>query len=113
MKFFVKIFLIIFLIVTSCSKDASVFVPECIQSKLVDFTSNSACSQNATLKEYTFLNKTVFVFDPGNCGADLTSEVIDENCNNMGFLGGISGNDSISGKSFSKNAVLIRLIWKN
>ena len=97
----------------SCSKDAPAPVSECLQSKLLTFDTNSACGQGATVKEYTYQSKSVFVLDPGTCGADLTSEVIDENCATVGYLGGITGNDTILGDSFSNNAVYIRQIWGN
>ena len=51
------------------------------------------------------------MFDPGTCGADMTSEVIDEDCNSLGYLGGIAGNVQISGTNFSE-AVFIKVIWE-
>ena len=60
-----------------------------------------------------FQNKLVYVFNPGYCGADLTTEVIDENCAAVGFLGGITGNDSINGVNFYFDAMLEGLVWAN
>ena len=52
----------------------------------------------------------VYVFDLGTCGADMTSEVLDENCNTLGFLGGIAGNTKINGDDFG-NAKYKSTIW--
>mgnify|MGYP000076591706 CR=1 FL=1 len=60
---------------------------------------------------YDFLGEKVYVFDPGTCGADMTSEVIDEDCNSLGFLGGIAGNVEINGANFSE-AIARKIIWK-
>lgn len=59
----------------------------------------------------TTQGKTVYVFDPGNCGADMTSEVIDSDCNSLGFLGGISGNFEINGGDFS-DAIFQITTWE-
>jgi hypothetical protein len=40
----------------------------------------------------------------------MTSEVLDENCNSLGFLGGIAGNTKINGEDFN-NAKLKRTVW--
>ena len=81
--------------------------PQCVENKIKDFT--SPCG-DANAKEYTFRGKTVFVFEQGTCGGDLTSEVIDADCNSLGYLGGITGNRVINGEDFS-NAVFIKIIW--
>lgn len=84
--------------------------PQCVQTSIKDFDNNAACN-NAKVKQYTFQDKTVYTLDPGTCGADMTTEVIDKNCNTLGYLGGISGNTEINGEKFSK-AVYIKTIWK-
>lgn len=53
----------------------------------------------------------VYVFDPGTCGDDMTSEVVDSECNSIGFLGGISGNMEINGEDFS-TATFESLTWE-
>jgi len=86
-------------------------VPGCIQSEIREFRSNLTCDDGATVGEYLFQSQRVYVFYPGDCGADMTSEVISEGCETLGFLGGISGNTIINGESFS-NAVYQRTVWK-
>ncbi|HIP32755.1 MAG TPA: hypothetical protein EYG86_08345 [Crocinitomicaceae bacterium] len=98
---------------SSCSKDAEDPVTDCLQDKLLTFDTNVACNNGATVKEYTFQNKTVFAFDPGVCGADLTTEVLNESCGTIGYLGGITNNDTIAGDHFGNTAVFVRQIWGN
>ena len=109
-----KIFFILFLTIAtllSCTHlDIEKGTPRCVKNKIKDFD-KSSCETGANVKEYLFQNETVFVFDPGTCGADMTSEVIDDNCNTLGYLGGISGNTKINGEEFS-NAVFQKVVWK-
>lgn len=84
---------------------------ECIQSKIEKFSKES-CPSGANIKEYKFMKKQVFVLNHGSCGADMTTEVIDSDCKNLGFLGGISGNIQINGTDFSE-AEFIKTIWEN
>ena len=97
----------------SCDKENENAVPTCVQDKLAAFEANQACGDNATLIKYKFQNETAYVFYPGNCGADLSSEVINEDCGSMGTLGGITGNEIINGENFYEEAVLESTIWKN
>ena len=84
--------------------------PACILKKIENFSKES-CAKGPNVKEYTFQNKQVFVFDQGNCGNDMTSEVVDAECNNMGYLGGFTGNVKINGEDF-EHALLIKLLWE-
>lgn len=94
----------------ACNKsDIERGTPRCVKSKIHSFEDN-ACDTGADVKEYTYQNKTVYVFNPGNCGADMASEVIDSDCNSLGFLGGISGNNTINGQSF-ESAVYVKTVW--
>lgn len=84
--------------------------PKCVVSKIKDFNKSSICD-NPNVKEYTFQGKTVYVFDPGTCGNDFSSEVIDSDCNSLGYLGGFNGNTKINGEEFS-NAIFIKITWE-
>ena len=99
------------LLMAGCRKagdDGSV-MSQCLESKIEVFSNNS-CDTGAKVSEYSFQGKMVFVFDPGSCGADLTSEVMDSDCNTLGFLGGLIGNTKINGKEFS-TATFVKTIW--
>jgi len=86
--------------------------PDCIKHSVRGFRSTEACDDGASVKEYIFQNQSVYVFDPGICGADMTSEVLDEGCETLGYLGGIAGNTIINGEDFSI-AVYQKTIWEN
>ena len=103
----ISIFTVISLL--GCKKDNDDSeIPICIETKINEF-SLEACDNGANVKEYLFQNKTVYVFDPGTCGADMTSEVVDAECTTLGFLGGFLGNIVINGEVFD-NAVFVKTI---
>lgn len=108
----------LFSIFVSCTKDTSQgqgtpVQQTCLQTKINSFSSgNYACPTGANVKEYLFQNSTVYVFDPGNCGADMTSEVINSDCQTLGYLGGFAGNILINSEDFS-NATFVRTVWTN
>ncbi len=109
-----KIFLllVIGLISLSACQKNDFGLSDCLNQKIEDFKNGEyACSEDANVKEYEFLGEKVYVFNPGTCGADMTSEVIDKDCNSLGFLGGISGNAEINGTNFSE-AIARKIIWK-
>ena len=98
-------------VIISCNKlDIEKGTPKCVENKIKNFNKSSTCD-NAKVEEYTFQGKTVYTFDSGNCGADMTTEVISSDCNSIGYLGGIAGNTKINGEEFS-NATYIKTTWK-
>jgi hypothetical protein len=108
-KFALLLALITF--ITACNKQGiAKGTPTCVKQKIKTFEKESTCS-DASVKKYTFQGKTVYVFEPGTCGADMTSEVISDNCSSLGFLGGFTGNTTINGEDFSK-AEFVETIWK-
>jgi hypothetical protein len=108
--------LIMFLLIATstamgCYKDGiEKDTPHCVASKISVFA-EASCNEGANVKQYRFQGIHVYVFDHGTCGADFTSEVIDTDCNTLGYLGGITGNTKINGEDFS-NAVFIKTTWK-
>ena len=100
------------IIFSGCNKENEAAVPTCIQDQLKIFESTQACPEGATLERFKFQNKRVYVFHPGYCGADLTADVLDESCNQLGFLGGIMGNTIINNEDFI-SAVSEGVVWSN
>ena len=112
MKRLVFITIIATIVLTGCNKlDIEKGTPKCVEHDIKDFNKNTSCSNGVNVKEYTFQGKTVYVFSPGTCGADMASGVIDSDCNSLGFLGGIAGNTKINGEEFS-NATYIKTTWE-
>lgn len=106
----IQIFFIsaLFLMAFQCNKHTN---SQCINSKISAFQSE-CCDQGASVEEYSFQQEQVFVFNMGNCGADLPAYVLTSNCDTLGFLGGIAGNTTINGENFS-NATLVGTVWSN
>ncbi len=109
MKKLVILFLILVSIISACNKRNN-DTPKCVKNKINDFDKSSTCG-DAKVKEYVFQGNPVYAFEPGTCGADMTTEVISSNCNSLGHLGGISGNTKINGEEFS-TARYIKTTWK-
>lgn len=101
------------LLFASCNKEDENAVPQCVQDRLATFELNEACGDGASVRRYTFLGNDVYAYNPGSCGADMTTPILDADCNSLGYLGGITGNDTISGVPFSSNAILVSTIWQN
>lgn len=96
---------------TSCEK-IDVDAPDCIK-KLIKYHSVINCETGASVILYSFQSQNVYVFDPGSCGADMAATVFSENCENLGILGGFTGNTKINGVDFGQVSVKIKTVWKN
>ena len=100
---------------TCCQKaEIKEETPECMQQKIIEFQNNSSsCETGKSVYHYKFQGAFVYVFNPGNCGADMMSDVFDQECNPICGLGGIAGNIMCKGEDFGKNATNEKLIWEN
>ena len=96
---------------SNCSKcKVADGVSNCIKKKTKNFCKSQDC-ETAFVGEYMFQGERVYAFSPGNCGADMQTEVVDQDCETLGYLGGIVGNTKINGEEFY-NATLDRVIWE-
>lgn len=105
--------ILILTLLINCKKDnIETKTPQCVLDKIKDTTTSviKPCA-DAKVDEYKFQSKTVYVFDSETCLNDGAAQVIDINCNSLGYLGGISGNTTINNESFSK-ATFVKNIWK-
>jgi hypothetical protein len=112
-----RFFAIILILIAcfSCEKlELQVDVPGCIESKIKDFKrSDLSCNSGAEVLRYDFQGRQVFVFQPGNCGADMPIKIYDSNCNLLCTLGGFEGRSYCNGELFYTNATNRVLVWKN
>lgn len=99
---------LLFIMAFQCNKYSQ---SPCINQKITTFKTE-CCSSGANVREYWFQSQAVFVFNPGNCGGDLPSYVLTEQCDTLGFLGGIAGNQTINGSSFTL-AEERGVLWNN
>ena len=103
--------LILFLIVFSTCEKNPKETPECIKAKIETY---SFCEKGGTVTQYSFQGQLVYVFYLGSCrGIDSSADVYNENCECIGILGGIAGNNIINNELFIGNAKLIKTIWSN
>ena len=109
MKFYLIITYLFILGLVSC-QPIKYGTPPCIKEKILDFETQ-CCDDGANVKEFKFQGEKVYVFDPGTCGADMTSQVFNENCSSLGYLGGITANNEINGEDFS-NADFTVTCWE-
>lgn len=97
---------------TSCEKiDLPEGTPKCIKQKIRKLKGED-CPSVQTVYRYDFQGQTVYLFNPKNCGNDLTSEVVNNDCENICFLGGVSGNSNCNGDDFYTEAKNEKLIWE-
>ena len=101
--------LLIACVVFSCNVGIDKDTPTCIKKEIRKFKKGTSC-EDANVSEYIFQGKTVFVFEPGTCGADMSADVYDNKCNYLGYLGGIAGNTQINDEEFS-SSTFVKTIW--
>lgn len=105
------VFLLMLLAFTSCNKlklDASLSAG--VKKKITTFAKHNSC-KDIQADEYRFNTELVYVLSPGTCGADMLAEVIDDQGETLGNIGGIAGNMEIKGGSFT-SAEFVRTVWK-
>lgn len=115
MRTFNIIIAILIFAFANCQKnEVSIETPECIEQLILEFeTDVNFCETGKSVYRYTFQDQFVYVFNPGDCGADMMSNVYDEECNLICSLGGIAGNIQCNDENFSGGATEGNLIWEN
>lgn len=87
-------------------------IPTCVQSYIDTF---KLTPQNhvASILEYAFQGRLVYVFTPAKLLADGSIKVVSKNCESMCEIGGFAGlkNSDCNGDNFFEKAVLKRTLW--
>jgi hypothetical protein len=104
MKTIKYLLLTIIFLLTSCEK-IDKDCPDCIRELTREFAKRPICDSGASVGQLLFQGEYVYVFYQGACGADMSSSVLDQNCEYIGHLGGFAGNTKINGVEFSENTV--------
>ena len=115
MRIKITIGLILILCIVGCEKlNLKEDVPKCIEDKIREFRKSAlSCDSDSQVIRYNFQGINVYVFDPGNCGADMSAPVYDDQCNTICTLGGLGGNVICNGERFDEKATDATLIWEN
>ncbi len=103
--------LTIILLLTACEK-IDKDCPDCFLKKTREFINSQTCDTGASVSEWLFQGEQVYMFADGTCGADFGAAVLNQNCESLGNLGGISGALTINGSNFYQNATKIKTIWE-
>lgn len=105
LKFTLYIILMVWLSMACTSeKDAeSPVIPPCLEERIAELQQED-CPSVGKVYRYRFQGSTVYVIHPRTCGADLTSAIVDTECNTLCHLGGITGNQECDGVNFMDNA---------
>ena len=115
MNIFNIIIAVLLFSIISCQKvELKEETPDCIQQKIIEFENNvNFCETGKSVYRYKFQDQFVYVFNPGDCGADMMSNVYDEDCLLICSLGGIAGIILCNDENFSEKATDETLIWEN
>lgn len=103
---FTLISALLMVVVLSCAcekEDGMEGIPSCVRERIAELEKED-CPSVGEVYRYRFQGQTVFVIHPLQCGADLTSAIVDESCNTLCHLGGITGNQECGGVNFMANA---------
>jgi len=104
-----------FLLSSSChNPEIASGVPSCIYSE-INQNSKDPAWPVGTVKEYQYMGKTLYAFEPDTRRiADGSTTIKDGNCNPICSVGGFAGpaNNQCLGGNFFKDAVYKRTIWE-
>ena len=78
-------YLFMSLLFWSCSKSQ----PDCLASEILAFQEAQASCLGASIVEYSFQGNRVYGFSDGECIIDGGTTILDENCEQLCFIGGI------------------------
>ena len=110
-----NIITILILLISSCQQpEIKEETPECIGQKIQEYKYNqTSCESGKSVYRYILNHRYVFVFNPGDCGADMMADIYDENCVRLCGLGGITGNLICEDVKFWEKANDETLIWED
>ena len=84
-SFVLVVFLLMSLI--ACSE----FESDCLEMHAEEFKKQRLDCKGSSIIKYEFQGKTVYAFSDGQCIADGGSNILDSECTEICFLGGIEG----------------------
>ena len=104
--------LLISLTKRNCKKDNASALPSCIQSKIEAIKAQPKWNPSATVDEYQYNGKRVFLFSSDCC--DRYNELVDEQCNYIcAPSGGYTGKGDGKCSDFKDKATFVKQVWKD
>lgn len=101
---FLSSILSFFLFSIQCDKDdPKSEMPECLKDKIA-ILKKEDCPSVSRVLQYQFQGEIVYVIYPKSCGADLTREILDQDCKTICYLDGIAGKSTCNGVIFADQA---------
>ncbi|MDQ3682959.1 MAG: hypothetical protein M3352_07795 [Bacteroidota bacterium] len=113
MKLYITVALIFLLFsIQQCSKVKSLDIPACLQKKINEIKKAPKWNPPASVNEYMYNGKTVYLFSSDCC--DQYNMIYDSDCNYVcAPSGGITGKGDGKCEDFNPLAKHIRLVWKD
>jgi len=110
---FILIFIIPLMITQEqCNKNKLAEIPDCVQQKINTIKAKPKWNPPATVTEYLYNGKKVYLFTSDCC--DQYIELYDNDCNYLcAPSGGIAGSGDRKCTDFYSTATLIREVWKD
>ena len=100
--------LALMMLLLSCSDEE----PTCISELISNFQSNQSGCSGATVIRYEFEGSEVYAFTDGSCINDGGTQIWDEECQSVCFLGGIAGFTMCGDVDFFGEAVELEEIFR-
>ena len=98
------------LVLIACSK--KVLLPGCLQEKITAYSKDSLPFVHQ-IDLYEFKGKKVYkLIENPKSHTDAGASIMDEDCSQICYLGGIAGLVLCDGENFEQNAKLVKTVWK-
>lgn len=95
-----------------CNKSSIADIPSCVQAKITRIQQQPTWNPPATVTEYHYNGKRVFLFSSDCC--DQYNEVVDAECNYIcAPSGGLTGKGDRKCTDFTEKSELVKVVWKD
>lgn len=112
MRFIILLVILPVLSGYQCTKNKIEGIPNCVQKKINEIRAQPKWNPPATVTEYLYNGKTVYLFTSDCC--DQYIQLYDSDCNYLcAPSGGLTGQGDGKCKDFYTKATLVREVWKD
>jgi len=85
---------------------------DCMKQKVANYKSSPRCGDNDRVIRYSSQIGYVYFFSYEDCCCDYSSPILDENCEEICFLGGIAGLKDCFTDSLKLNLTNPMVVWQ-